>query len=130
MSQDPIPYVGVGEQRLLSQMATVLDPFTTRHAGQPVSVIKVLLGRVWREEFDARLPQPTLTRCAQAIAGGRDWRQAMRSDDYSHPPITPQPKPDPLQRRRLASPSRGPGARVQGITPQPRIPQDSFIRDR
>lgn len=76
-----IPYRGIGERRLLDQMAAVLEPFVARYGGQPAQLIGPELGRAWRDEFATDLAEPTLSRCAQAIAHGRPWSQALWCDD-------------------------------------------------
>jgi hypothetical protein len=73
--------LGLGERRLLAQMAAVLDPLAARYSGQPVQLIRTALHRAWREEFATDLAEPTLTRCAQTIAHGHCWVLALWSTD-------------------------------------------------
>jgi hypothetical protein len=91
MTATAAPWLGLGERRLLAQMAAVLDPFATRYARQPAQLIKAALRRAWREEFATELADPVLTRCAQTIALGHPWVLALWSNDYAA--IAPEPKP-------------------------------------
>ena len=86
------PCLGLGERRLLAQMAAVLDPFVARYGGQPVQLIRTALRRAWREEFFTDLAEPTLTRCAQTIAHGHSWVLALWSTDYATIDSTPTAK--------------------------------------
>ena len=81
MERISTPCTGIGSRRLLAQMAAVLDPFAARHSGQPAQLIEPDLRRAWREEFAAELPEPTLSRCARAIAHGQPWPAALWSED-------------------------------------------------
>jgi hypothetical protein len=91
MKQIPAPCVGIGTRRLLAQMAAVLDPFVAEHGGEPTQLIRPDLRRAWRDEFAAELPEPALSRCAQAISDGHPWPLALWSDDYATAPATEGP---------------------------------------
>lgn len=88
---------GVAGPNLLPQMAAVLDPLVTGHAGQPAEVVKPMPARAWRLTFDTELPEPVLTRCARAVAERTPWAEELFTDGWYRPgpPRSPRRSPRP-----------------------------------
>ncbi|HEY2203682.1 MAG TPA: hypothetical protein VGH99_04285 [Pseudonocardia sp.] len=82
-----LPRNGIGGQRLLDQMAAVLDPIAAGHSGEPAHLVRSALGRAWREAFGTALPEITLDRCARAIEERRSWEPVLWGDYESRPPF-------------------------------------------
>lgn len=72
---------GIGERRLLAQMATVLEPLAGRYLGAQEAAVRPALSRAWWAEFGTDLPEPTRSRCVAAIATGRPWQSAVWPED-------------------------------------------------
>jgi hypothetical protein len=72
---------GVGGQRLLEQMAEVLDPLAEQYRGDNPHRLRPVLARAWSSAFHTELPEPALSRCAAAIGTGQPWQLALWSND-------------------------------------------------
>jgi hypothetical protein len=72
-----VTYASAGTERLLDQMARVLDPLAVRCRGEDRLAVRAEVARAWYDEFQVSLPEPTLSRCASAIGSGQPWRLAL-----------------------------------------------------
>jgi hypothetical protein len=72
---------GVGERRLLGQMATVLDPLAAQYRGATEATVRPALRQAWYTAFGTHLPEPTQSRCIAAITAGHPWQIALWSND-------------------------------------------------
>jgi hypothetical protein len=81
MQLTPIAWQGVAGRRLMAQMAATLDPIAALHAGEPVVELTAVIEQAWYNSFRTQLREPTLSRCAAAIAQGRPWQLALWSND-------------------------------------------------
>jgi hypothetical protein len=72
---------GVGGDRLLEQMAAVLDPLAANHRGDTARVLRPVVAQAWLTAFHTELPEPVLSRCAAAISTGQPWQLALWSND-------------------------------------------------
>lgn len=77
-----LPCRGVGGQRLLEQMAVVLDPLAEQYQGDDPRVLRPVLAAAWRSAFRTELREPALSRCAAAISTGQPWQLALWSTDW------------------------------------------------
>lgn len=73
---------GPAGHRLMDQVGKVLDPLAREHHGTDPRTLRPIIHRAWRKGFHAELPEPTLSRCAAAIAAGRPWQLALWSNDF------------------------------------------------
>ncbi len=73
---------GVGGQRLLEQIGSVLDPLAREHRGGTPDTVRPLIASAWRTAFRAELPEPALSRCTAAIGSGQPWQLALWSNDW------------------------------------------------
>ena len=67
--------------RLLRQIGGVLDPIAEKHAGSTAQALLPIIQEAWRTEFRTELQEPTLSRCAAALAAKRHWSCAIWGTD-------------------------------------------------
>jgi hypothetical protein len=82
MSIRTIAGPGAAGRRLLDHIAGVLDPIAAEHHGKSPQVLRPILASAWREAFRSELREPTLSRCAAAMASGRHWSLALWGHDW------------------------------------------------
>lgn len=74
---------GVGGRRLLGQIGAVLDPLASAHRGDDPRALRPVLAQSWWDAFGVEMSEPSLSRCAAAIATGRPWQLALWSNDWN-----------------------------------------------
>jgi hypothetical protein len=67
----------IATTRLLKQIGGVLDPIAENLAGSTAQALIPVIQQAWRAEFRTELGEPTLSRCAAALAAKRHWSCAM-----------------------------------------------------
>ena len=82
MQLTTVAWQGTSGQRLLDQMAAVLDPLASAHRGDNPRTLRPIVAAAWRSAFHAELPEPVLSRCAAAIGTGQPWQLALWSNDW------------------------------------------------
>ncbi len=65
-----------------------------------MQVVTPVLRRAWQAAFDTELPEPSVTRCAQAIAAGAPWVEVLWPDGWHRPHPIPALHPPHLAHQR------------------------------
>ena len=77
MAPAPDPGRGSTQRTLLEHFAAALDPITAEHSGKTALELIPILRQAWRDTFNLELREPTLSRCAAAIAADVPWTLAL-----------------------------------------------------